>query len=43
LFLNILFGASLLLHFIVSFHIYLYHCMVGFDTIVTTSLTFVLE
>jgi hypothetical protein len=39
IFLNILFGASLLLHFIVSFRIYLYHCMAGFNTIVMTSLS----
>jgi hypothetical protein len=43
LFLNILFGASLLLHFIVLLHIYLYHCMVGFNTIVMTSLSITTE
>ena len=37
--LNILFGASLLLHFIVSLCIYLYHCMAGFITIVITSVS----
>jgi hypothetical protein len=43
LFLNNLFGANLLLHFIVSLRIYLYHYMVGFNTIVMTSLSIATE
>jgi hypothetical protein len=43
LFFNILFGASLLLHFIVSHNIYLYHYMSGFDSTIMTSLFFATE
>ena len=40
---NILFGASLLLHVIVSLDIYLYQCMTGFNSTMMTSLFFAIE